>query len=148
MPRVTAIISTYNYAPVLPYAIQSVLDQQFSDFELLVIGDRCTDESEEVVSAFDDPRVQWHNLDVRTKDQSGPNNEGLRRANGDIVAYLGHDDLWLPNHLRLLVLAIHGDVGFVFGKTLCVGPAGPSARPVAHIRHTAIYRLREPGAAT
>src|SRR5205823_10744380 len=52
MPRVTAIISTYNYAPVLPFAIQSVLDQQFSDFELLVIGDRCTDESEEVVSAF------------------------------------------------------------------------------------------------
>jgi glycosyltransferase involved in cell wall biosynthesis len=50
-----------------------------------------------------------------------PNNEGLRRANGDIVAYLGHDDLWLPNHLRLLVHAIDGDVGFVYGKTLSVG---------------------------
>ncbi len=49
MPRVTIVMATYNWAPVLPWSIGSVLDQQFRDFELLVIGDGCTDESAEVV---------------------------------------------------------------------------------------------------
>ena len=55
MPRVTVMIATYNWATVLPYSIGSVLDQTYRDFELLVTGDGCTDESAEVVGRFDDP---------------------------------------------------------------------------------------------
>ena len=62
MPRVTVVMATYNWATVLPYSIASILDQTFTDFELLVIGDGCTGDSAEVVAGFDDPRVQWHNL--------------------------------------------------------------------------------------
>src|ERR1041384_1641145 len=50
MPRVTVIIPPYNWSTVLPYSIGSVLDQTFTDFELLVIGDGCTDDSEAVVA--------------------------------------------------------------------------------------------------
>jgi glycosyltransferase involved in cell wall biosynthesis len=100
MPRVTVIIPTYNWSTVLPYSIGSVLGQTFTDFELLVIGDGCTDDSEAVVRAIEDPRVQWINL-ARTGHQSGPNNEGIRRARGEFIAYLGHDDLWMPEHLAL-----------------------------------------------
>ena len=62
MPRVTVIIPTYNLCPRA-----AVLDPQrrladFSDFELLVIGDHCTDESESVVTAIGDRRVRWINL--------------------------------------------------------------------------------------
>src|ERR1700679_2302736 len=103
MPRVTVIIPTFNYAPVLPYSIGSVLRQTFTDFELLVIGDHCTDESESVVTAIADPRVRWINLPVGIKHQSGPNNEGIRQARGQLIAYLGHDDLWLPWHLTRAV---------------------------------------------
>ncbi|HVG25540.1 MAG TPA: glycosyltransferase family A protein [Thermoanaerobaculia bacterium] len=102
MPRVTVIIPTYNWSTVLPHSIGSVLGQTFTDFELLVIGDGCTDDSEEVVRAIGDPRVQWINI-PRTGHQSGPNNEGLRRARGEFIAYLGHDDLWMPQHLALHV---------------------------------------------
>ena len=61
-PRVTVIIATYNWSTVLPYAINSVLDQTMTDFELLVVGDGCTDDSEQVVTAIKDPRVRWINL--------------------------------------------------------------------------------------
>ena len=98
-PRVTVIMATYNWSAVLPYSIGSVLRQTFTDFELLVIGDGCTDDSEQVVTSIGDPRVHWINLPRNTRHQSGPNNEGLARARGEFIAYLGHDDLWLPHHL-------------------------------------------------
>jgi glycosyltransferase involved in cell wall biosynthesis len=105
VPRVTVIIPTYNWSTVLPYSIGSVLAQTYADFELLVIGDGCTDDSEQVVRAIADPRVRWINI-ARTGHQSGPNNEGLRQARGEWIAYLGHDDLWLPHHLAVLVAAM------------------------------------------
>jgi glycosyltransferase involved in cell wall biosynthesis len=122
MPRVTVIISTYNYAQVLPYSIRSVLRQTFSDFELLVIGDHCTDESESVVNSIGDPRVRWINLPKNSGHQSGPNNEGLRQGRGELAAYLGHDDLWLPRHLELAVANIDGGAGLSYGLTEMVRP--------------------------
>lgn len=105
-PRVTVIIPTYNWSEVLPFSIGSVLRQTFTDYELLVVGDGCTDDSERSVRAIADPRVRWINLPHHTRHQSAPNNEGLRQARGDIVAYLGHDDLWLPHHLDAHVRAL------------------------------------------
>jgi len=105
-PRVSVIIATYNWSSVLPYSIGSVLRQTMPDFEVLVVGDGCTDDSEQVVAAIGDPRVRWINLPANTKHQSGPNNEGLRQARGEFIAYLGHDDLWLPHHLDAHVAAI------------------------------------------
>jgi glycosyltransferase involved in cell wall biosynthesis len=121
-PAVTVIIATYNWSTVLPYSIGSVLDQIFTDFELLVIGDRCTDDSAEVVGRIDDRRVNWHNLDARIGHQSGPNNAGMRMARASVIAYLGHDDLWLPHHLATLVPALRDGTGMAYAKTLSVVP--------------------------
>jgi glycosyltransferase involved in cell wall biosynthesis len=57
-PRVSVIIATYNWSSVLLYSIGSVLGQTMGDFELLVAGDGCTDDSEQVVSSIADPRVR------------------------------------------------------------------------------------------
>jgi GT2 family glycosyltransferase len=105
-PRVTVIVATYNWSTVLPYAIASVLDQTMRDFELLVVGDGCTDDSEQVVAGIRDPRVRWINLPANTGHQFGPNNRGLEEAKGEFIAYLGHDDLWLPHHLQCAVDAL------------------------------------------
>jgi glycosyltransferase involved in cell wall biosynthesis len=103
-PRVTVVIATYNRASTLRYAIESVLWQTFRNFELWIIGDACTDNTDAVVSSFlHDPRIHWHNLPVNSGYQSKPNNEGIRRARGEYIAYLNHDDIWLPNHLEALV---------------------------------------------
>src|SRR5687767_7950927 len=109
-PRVTVVMATYNWSSVLPYSIASVLEQTFTDFELLVVGDACTDDSAEVVNAIGDPRVRWIDLQPRAGHQSGPNNEGIRQARGEFIAYLGHDDLWLPHHLASALAAL--DEGF------------------------------------
>ena len=85
---------------MLPYAISSVLAQTMPDFELLVVGDGCTDDSEQVVGAVADTRVRWINLPANFGHQAGPNNRGLAEARGEFIAYLGHDDLWLPHHLQ------------------------------------------------
>jgi glycosyltransferase involved in cell wall biosynthesis len=105
-PRVTVIIPTYNWSSVLPYSIGSVLAQTFTDFELLVVGDGCTDDSAAVVGAIEDPRVRWIDLQPGTGHQSGPNNEGLRQGRGELIAYLGHDDLWFRHHLSAAVAAL------------------------------------------
>lgn len=128
-PRVTVIIPTYNWSTVLPYSIGSVLGQTFTDFELLVVGDGCTDDSEDVVKAIDDPRVRWIGIE-RTGHQSGPNNEGLRQARGEYVAYLGHDDLWLPHHLAVLVAALDAGADLAHSLLLMVLPEGaPNISP-------------------
>jgi len=124
-PRVSVIIPTYNYAGVLTYSIASVLDQTYSDFELIVVGDGCTDDSEHVATSTGDPRVRWVNLPMNTGHQSEPNNEGVRHAIGDVVAFLGHDDVWLPHHLEVLTQAF--DAGAVAAHTtvLRVDPGVP-----------------------
>ena len=117
-PLVSVIIATYNRSNVLPFSIGSVLAQTFGDFELLVIGDGCTDDSETVVQAITDPRVRWLNLPTNSGHQSEPNNEGLRLAQGKYIAYLGHDDLWLPHHLESLVREMEKGDDLAYGLTL------------------------------
>lgn len=115
IPRVTIILATWNWSEVLPFSIGSALLQTFDDFELLVVGDGCTDDSNSVVDAIGDPRVRWINLPENSGHQSAPNNEGLRQARGELIAYLGHDDLWLPNHLACLVGAIDEGADLAYG---------------------------------
>ena len=133
MPKVTIVTATYNWATVLPYCIASVRAQTFDDFEHLVIGDGCTDDSAEVVEAAadGDPRVRWVNLAANTGHQYGPNNEGLRLADSDLIAYLGHDDLWVPTHLENLVSALDDPtVGLAHSSILMVDPsAAPTPFP-------------------
>ncbi len=102
-PEVTVIIATYNSSRTLYYALKSLLNQDFQNFEAWVIGDACTDDSEKVVPSFSDKRLNWYNRESNSGSQGAPNNEGLKRAKGNFIAYLGHDDLWLPWHLSNLV---------------------------------------------
>jgi glycosyltransferase involved in cell wall biosynthesis len=102
-PLISVICATFNSAATLRCALRSVLNQDFSDFELLVIGDACSDDSEQVVLEKNDPRLHWLNLPRNSGSQAEPNNEGLRHARGTYVAFIGHDDLWMPWHLSRLV---------------------------------------------
>ncbi len=132
-PRVTVIIPTYNWSSVLPYSIGSVLRQSFTDFELLVIGDGCTDDSEQVVTAIIDPRLRWINLSLNDGHQSAPNNEGLLQARGSIIAYLGHDDLWLPHHLDVLVAALDAGADVAYSIVHMIGPEGEILAPAGEM---------------
>ena len=98
-PKVSVVMATYNRANVLALALQTVRWQSCADWELIVVGDACTDHTAEVVERAHDPRIRFVNLAQNVGEQSGPNNHGCALARGDYVAFLNHDDFWLPDHL-------------------------------------------------
>ena len=79
-PLVSVVIATYNWSEVLRWAIRSVRGQSYPHWELIVVGDRCTDDSEAVVESFGDPRIRWHNRERNAGSQSLPNNDGIAMA--------------------------------------------------------------------
>jgi glycosyltransferase involved in cell wall biosynthesis len=105
-PRVTVVTATYNRSRVLRHSIASVIDQRFPDWEMIVVDDASTDDTEAVVAAFDDDRLRYHRLATNVGEQSGPNNAGVALARGALIAFLNHDDLWFPDHLETLTGAI------------------------------------------
>jgi glycosyltransferase involved in cell wall biosynthesis len=106
-PVVSVLIATYNRSNVLRFAVESVRRQTLSDWEMWVVGDACTDDTAAMISEMGDPRVQFVNLPHNVGDQSGPNNEAVRRARGRFLAYLNHDDLWFSDHLETAVRALN-----------------------------------------
>jgi glycosyltransferase involved in cell wall biosynthesis len=121
-PLVSIITATYNRSNVLRYTISSVLNQTFQDWELIVVGDACTDDTEDVVASFNDPRIHFKNLSRNIGEQSGPNNEGFRLARGQYIAYLNHDDLWFSDHLATQLQGIEktgADMVFSMGLSIC-----------------------------
>lgn len=105
-PAVSVITATYNRSNVLRYTIASLIRSTFTDWELLVIGDACTDDTEAVVASFGDARIHFTNLPQNIGEQSGPNNLGMERARGRYLAFLNHDDLWFAEHLQTAVRGI------------------------------------------
>lgn len=124
-PKVSVIIATYNSSHTLQYTLKSLLNQTFQDFEAWIIGDCCTDNTEQLITSLNDPRLHWHNRTTNSGSQPAPNNEGLKRAKGAFIAYLGHDDLWFPNHLEeLLSHAEKHQLEFTYAITILVSPDG------------------------
>lgn len=109
-PLVSVILPTYNRARVLPRAIRSVLNQTFSDLELIIVDDGSTDDTETVVRLFCDPRILY----VRRERNEGvlpARNLGIRRARGSFIAFQDSDDEWLSEKLerQLHLLSTSGD---------------------------------------
>lgn len=122
-PLVSVILATYNRSRVLVHAVESVRRSTLADWELIVVGDHCTDDSAAVVAAFDDPRVRFVNLPRNAGEQSGPNNEGVHQARGRFIAYLNHDDLYFPDHLATMVACCeHEQADLVWAPVLVALP--------------------------
>lgn len=111
----SVIVPTYNHARYLPEAINSVLQQSFQDYEVIVVDDGSTDNTRDVVAEFTDKRI--HYIYQKNKGLAGARNTGLREARGEFVAFLDADDLYLPCKLEVQVrfLTENPDYGFVAG---------------------------------
>ena len=100
MPKVSVIIPTYNRAHLVGNAIQSVLDQTFPDFEIIVIDDGSIDNTREVVSKYGEEVIYIYQ---DNKERSVARNNGMKHAKGQYITFLDSDDLYLPDKLQVQV---------------------------------------------
>lgn len=106
-PKVSVILCTYNRPYYLGEAIDSVIAQELTEWELLVINDGGRDVGE-IVSRYRDPRIRYIN-NSENKGKAACCNQGLRQAQGRYVAYIDDDDAWYPNHLKVLAAELDRD---------------------------------------
>lgn len=99
MPEVSVIIPTYNRAWCLAQAIESVLAQDFMDFELIVVDDGSDDNTNSVLAKFPGIRV----ITQKNKGVSNARNTGVRESTGHLIAFLDSDDLWKKSKLSIQV---------------------------------------------
>ena len=97
VPVFSVIVPTYNRSSLLKIGIESVLAQDFPDFELLVIDDGSTDDTKEVVAQFTDKRLRY--IYQENQERSVARNNGIHLAKAKYICFLDDDDYYLPNYL-------------------------------------------------
>lgn len=105
-PRFSILLPTRNRSELLALAISSVLAQTERDFELLVVGDGCTDNSGAVVAGFGDARIRWFDLPKAPGFGYANRNVALRQSTGEYIAFVADDDLVFPDHLQRLAATL------------------------------------------
>ncbi len=123
VPTVSVIIPTYNRAYLVGRSIQSVLNQTYQDFELIVVDDASTDGTEDVVRSFNDKRIRYLKHD-KNKGGAAARNTGIIAARGEYIAFQDSDDEWVPEKLEKQMKAM---------KTVS---------PVVGVVYTGFYRLQ------
>lgn len=103
-PLFTIVIPTHNRAGLLAIAIQSVIDQECRDWEIQVVDDGSTDDTQTVVAAFKRPNIHYHFQNHQ--ERSTARNKGIEQASGTYLCFLDDDDYFLPHHLSVLQKAI------------------------------------------
>jgi len=115
MPRVSVIIPTYNRSDLISEAIRSVLDQHYTDWELIILDDGSTDDTAQVVAEFGDKVIYIY------QDNAGEpaaRNAGFAASQGEFVSFLDSDDQMLPNNLENLVSLLDAkpEVSIAYGR--------------------------------
>ncbi len=118
MPKISVIIPTYNAEATILETIESLQQQTFQDFEILVINDGSTDRTLEVLNHINEPRLKI--LSYENAGHSVARNRGIAVAQGEFLSFMDADDLWTPDKLesQLTALEQHPDAGVAYSWTL------------------------------
>jgi glycosyltransferase involved in cell wall biosynthesis len=124
VPKVSVVITCYNYGQYIRAAIESVLDQTWQDFEIIVIDDGSTDDTPQVMAEYHGHETIRY---LRQENQGQPKakNRGIAESRGEFVAFLDADDVWLPEKLALqLQLFNEPAVGVGYTRRYWIDPDG------------------------
>jgi glycosyltransferase involved in cell wall biosynthesis len=123
MPAVSVIMNLRNGAATIPEAIESVLAQTYSDWELIAWDDCSSDGSADIIRGYRDPRIHYF-LSPQDENLGRAREHALRQASGSWFAFLDQDDIWLPRKLeKQMALAAPG-VGLIYGRSVAFYPDG------------------------
>ena len=124
MPKVSVVIPAYNAMKYLPATVESVLQQTFTDFEVLIINDGSSDNILEWTTQITDPRVRV--ISQENKGLSGARNTGINNSSGEYIAFIDADDLWLPSKLEKQVKSLDNNpqAGLVYTWTAWTDETG------------------------
>ncbi len=117
-PTVSVIVPTYNRAHLLGRALQSILNQTYKDFEVIVADDGSTDKTDEVIRSFSALDIRYIRHE-KNKGEAAARNTGVLAAKGEFIAFLDSDDEWLPEKLekQMAVFQYHSPrVGIVYSN--------------------------------
>ena len=101
MVKISVVIPVFNKGFILNETLNSVLQQTFTNFEIIIINDGSIDNSLEVLSKFNDSRIYVYSQE--NKGAAAARNLGIEKSNGEFIAFLDADDYWFPNHLEELI---------------------------------------------
>ena len=124
-PKISVLLASYNHAPFVREAVESVLTQSFADFELVITDDGSVDGTADVIRGISDPRICFHAF-PENRGACVALNDAIGRARGEYVAVLNSDDYFLPGKLERQVafLDMRPDIGAVFGLPRFVDERG------------------------
>ncbi|MCX6752830.1 MAG: glycosyltransferase family 2 protein [Candidatus Nomurabacteria bacterium] len=102
MAKISIIIPTYNSSKFIRNTIQSVLEQTYTDWELLIIDDCSKDETEEIIKEYKkkEPKIKFYKTDNNSGGPALSKNIGIKNSNGSYIAFLDHDDEWHKEKLE------------------------------------------------
>jgi glycosyltransferase involved in cell wall biosynthesis len=103
VPKVSVIVSTYNRAKILSETLDSILNQTFIDFELIVVSDCSTDSTLQILNDYSDHRLFVYSLPTNCGLPGMVRNYGIEKSKGDYIAFCDDDDIWLPNKLSIQI---------------------------------------------
>ena len=114
-PLVSVVIPSYNHARYIGRTLQSLLNQSYINWEAIVVDNHSSDNTDEVMVGFNDPRIQVlkiHNMGVIARSR----NAGIRAAKGEWLAFLDSDDWWTSDKLQICIDHIDENVDFIYHK--------------------------------
>ena len=125
MPKVSVVMSSYNHARFIGQAINSVLNQSYTDLELVIVENGSTDNSITVIKSFSDPRIKLHELTTNRGGSEGMNT-AIEYSTGEYIALLNSDDYFLPDKLSKQIAELESKphLGAVFGLCRVVDERG------------------------
>ncbi|MFM6356259.1 MAG: glycosyltransferase [Planktothrix sp.] len=120
MPVISVIIPVYNGEKTIRETVNSVLDQTFSDFELIIINDGSTDATLDIISSINDPRLKV--FSYPNGNQAVSRNRGISHANSEYIGFIDADDLWTPDKLEAQYKALqdHPEAAVAYSWTNCI----------------------------